>query len=64
VAEKAALVRETYEPGMSVSLEARQEGLSAGVLFQWRKLGRQGALAAVSAEEYVVPASGENGSRQ
>ena len=57
VAEKAALVRKTYEPGMSVSLVARQEGVSAGLLFQWRKLERQGALTAVSAGESVVPAS-------
>jgi transposase-like protein len=32
-AEKAALVRRTYEPGMSVSLVARQEGVSASLLF-------------------------------
>ena len=57
LAEKAALVRRTYEPGMSVSLLARQEGVSAGLLFQWRKLERQGALTAVSAGEAVVPAS-------
>lgn len=57
LAEKAALVRRTYEPGMSVSLVARQEGVSAGLLFQWRKLERQGALTAVSAGEAVVPAS-------
>ena len=56
LAEKAALVRRTYEPGMSVSLVARQEGVSAGLLFQWRKLERQGALTAVSAGEAVVPA--------
>jgi transposase-like protein len=42
---------------MSVSLVARQEGVSAGLLFQWRKLERQGALTAVSAGEAVVPAS-------
>ncbi|GKT14214.1 hypothetical protein AVHY2522_03735 [Acidovorax sp. SUPP2522] len=40
---------------MSVSLVARQEGVSAGLLFQWRKLERQGALTAVSAGEAVVP---------
>jgi transposase-like protein len=57
VAEKQRLVRRTYEPGMSVSLVARQEGVSAGLLFQWRKLDRQGALMAVSAGEAVVPAS-------
>lgn len=57
LAEKAALVKRTYEPGMSVSLVARQEGVSASLLFQWRKLERQGALTAVSAGEAVVPAS-------
>ena len=56
-AQKQVLVRRTYEPGMSVSLVARQEGVSASLLFQWRKLERQGALAAVSAGEAVVPAS-------
>ena len=55
--EKAALVRRTYEPGMSVSLVARNEGVSASLLFQWRKLERQGALTAVQAGEAVVPAS-------
>lgn len=57
VQEKAALVRRTYEPGMSVSLVTRQEGVSASLLFQWRKLEREGALTAVSAGESVVPAS-------
>ena len=55
--EKSALVRRTYEPGMNVSLVARQEGVAASLLFLWRKLERQGALAAVSAGETVVPAS-------
>lgn len=55
--EKAALVRRTYEPGMSVLLVARQEGVAASLLFQWRKLEREGALTAVSAGESVVPAS-------
>jgi transposase-like protein len=57
VAEKAALVRRTYEPGMSVSLVSRQEGVSASLLFLWRKLERTGALVAVGAGEAVVPAS-------
>lgn len=57
LAEKAALVRRTYEPGMSVSLVARQEGVGASQLFLWRKLERQGALTAVSSGEAVVPAS-------
>ena len=57
LAEKSALVRRTYEAGMSVSLVARREGVAASLLFQWRKLERQGALMAVSAGEAVVPAS-------
>lgn len=35
----------------------RQSGVAASLLFQWRKLERQGALTAVSAGEAVVPAS-------
>lgn len=59
LAEKSSLVRRTCEPGMSVSLVARLEGVSAGLLFQWRKqLERQAALTAVSAGEAIVPASG------
>ena len=42
---------------MSVSLVARQEGVSASLLFTWRRLDREGALVAVSAGEAVVPAS-------
>ncbi len=55
--EKAALVRQTYEPGMSVSLVARQNGVAASLLFNWRKLDRAGSLTAVTAGESVVPAS-------
>ena len=51
------MVRKTYEPGMSVSLVARQEGGAASLLFTWRRLDREGALVAVSAGEAVVPAS-------
>jgi len=57
VQEKAALVKETYEPGVSVSLVARKHGISASQLFNWRKLEREGALVAVYSGESVVPAS-------
>ncbi len=57
VTEKAALVRRTYDPGMSVSLVARMHGVAASQLFNWRKLDRDGALTAVGAGESVVPAS-------
>lgn len=52
-----ALVRRTYEPGMSVSLLARQEGIAASLLFKWRKLDREGSLTAASTGEAAVPAS-------
>ena len=55
-AEKLAMVRETYEPGMSVSLVARRHGVNANQVFAWRKLERAGALTAVGTGEAVVPA--------
>ncbi len=55
--EKLAMVRETFEPGMSVSLVARKHGVNPNQLFQWRKLERTGALAAVGSGEAVVPAA-------
>ena len=41
---------------MSVSLVTRQEGVTASLLFLWRRLGRQGTLTAVSSGEAVVSA--------
>ncbi len=55
--EKAAIVQETYGPGMSVSLVARRHGIAPGQLFRWRRLYAEGALSAVGAGEEVVPAS-------
>jgi transposase len=55
--EKVAMVRETYEPGMTVSLVARRHGVNPNQVFHWRKLERIGALTAVSAGETVVPAA-------
>lgn len=56
-AEKVAMVRETYEPGMTVSLVARKHGVNPNQVFHWRKLERIGALTAVEAGETVVPAA-------
>src|SRR5215217_2597436 len=56
-AEKMRLVEETFVPGMTVSLVARQNGVNANQLFTWRRLATQGALTATGAEEEVVPAS-------
>jgi len=55
--EKLSMVRETYEPGMTVSLIARKHGVNPNQVFHWRKLERIGALTAVSAGETVVPAA-------
>ena len=55
--EKAWVVQETYAPGMSVSLVARQHGIAPNQLFSWRRLYAAGAVSAVGAGEEVVPAS-------
>ncbi|WP_267414892.1 IS3 family transposase, partial [Sphingomonas sp. GC_Shp_4] len=55
--EKVRIVEETYLPGMSVSLVARQRGISGSQVFTWRRLMSQGALTAAAAGEEVVPAS-------
>ena len=56
-AEKVAIVNETYEPGVTVSLVARRHGIALNQLFHWRKLAAQGALTAAGRGEEVVPAS-------
>lgn len=56
-AEKVAIVNETYEPGVTVSLVARRHGIAPNQLFHWRKLAAQGALMAAGHGEEVVPAS-------
>jgi transposase len=56
-AEKLAMVHETYEAGMTVSLVARKHGVNPNQVFHWRKLERIGALTAVEAGETVVPAA-------
>jgi transposase len=55
--QKLEIVKQTNEPGSSVSLVARQYGLTAAQLFQWRKAYLEGSLVAVGANETVVPAS-------
>ncbi|MCO8252171.1 IS3 family transposase [Comamonas thiooxydans] len=55
--EKLAMVQQSYEPGYSVSLVARQHGVNANQLFLWRKLHQQGELMPVAAGESTVPAA-------
>ncbi|ENI5921815.1 IS3 family transposase [Escherichia coli] len=55
--EKIAIVQQSFEPGMTVSLVARQHGVAASQLFLWRKQYQEGSLTAVVAGEQVVPTS-------
>lgn len=50
-------MRETLEPGATVSGVARRHQVNANQVFAWRKLYQDGSLSAVSAGEQVVPAS-------
>jgi transposase len=55
--EKAAMARESLEPGKTVSMVAHHHGVDPNQLFHRKKLYRDGSLSAVSAGEEVVPAS-------
>ena len=55
--QKLAMVKQTFEPGMSVSYVARQMGVATSQLFNWRKAYMAGSLVAVAANEQVVPSS-------
>ena len=55
--EKVRMVEETFAPGMTVSLVARQHGVAPNQLFTWRRLVTQGSLTAAGSGEEVVPAS-------
>jgi transposase len=55
--EKVAMVVETHEPEMTVSLVAQWHGVAPNQLFTWRRLAAQGVLTVAGAEEAVVPAS-------
>ena len=55
--EKLALVDATMQSGMTVSVVARLNGVSASLLFKWRQLMSQGGQVAVKADEDVAAAS-------
>lgn len=52
--EKRAIVEQTYQPGMSVSIVARKHDISPSQLFQWRRHMEEGALSGVGCEDAVV----------
>ena len=51
------MVRRAMDPGMSVSLVAREVGIASSQLFTWKRLYLEGGLSAVGANEIVVAAS-------
>ena len=55
--EKIGWVRRALDPGMTVSLAAREAGVAPSQVFQWKRLYLEGALSAVGANEPVVAAS-------
>ena len=55
--QKKAMVLETEQPGMSVSVVARKCEMQPNQLFRWRRLFHEGALAAVRAKEELVSSS-------
>lgn len=57
VQEKITIVQQSFEPGMTVSLVARQHDVAASQLFLWRKQYQEGSLTAVAAGEQLVSAS-------
>jgi transposase len=57
--QKLEIVKQTNEPGSSVSMVARQFGITAAQLFQWRKAIGLRARQAVQGEtsgKFVAPA--------
>lgn len=57
VEEKVLIVRDTPEPGATVSAVARRQGVNPNQVFAWRQQYEEGSLAAVKAGAAVVPAS-------
>jgi len=55
--EKKAIVQETYQPGMTVSLIARRYDISPSQLFYWRRLMEEGGMKGISSQDEVVPKS-------
>jgi transposase len=53
-AEKRLIVEQTFEAGASVARVAREHGLNANVVFQWRREYRDGKLSEAGLVPVVV----------
>ena len=53
--DKARLVAQTFEPGVSVCAVARRNGIAPGLLFTWRRQAREGRLGGSQPAPLFVP---------
>ena len=53
--EKAGIVAESFEPGVSVCAVARRHGIAQGLLFTWRRQAREGRLGGSEPAPLFVP---------
>lgn len=51
---RLAVVKQTYAPGASVAVVAREHGINANLVFDWRKQYREGRMSA-QAEPALLP---------
>jgi transposase len=52
---KQQVIKQTLEPGASVSIVARRHDMNANVIFEWRKLYREGKLVLPASNEAPTP---------
>lgn len=56
--EKARFVALAMQPGYTVSLVARQYGITPSLIFKWKRLMNEGGKSAIAAGDEVVSVSG------
>jgi len=52
--QKASLLAEAASPGNNISVVARRYGISPSLMFRWKHMQDDGALAGLEADERVV----------
>lgn len=58
--DKARIIAETLEPGVSVCAVARRHGIAQGLLFTWRRQAREGRLGGLDPVPFFVPVATES----
>jgi transposase len=54
VDQKLAVLQEASQPGMTISYVARRHGISASLVFMWRRRMSEGGKEAIRADDEVV----------